>query len=116
MMETTLLLLSNAHGATTSIHVLLFTTKNQKNGSIVSLQTFAEMRLMHPIHEYIFLILVLLSCIPFTVFYPLDDVESQYGGWVGLSDITNVGEGEYLVLERDNQGGPDAAIKRIYHM
>eukprot|EP00956_Cyclotella_meneghiniana_P012416 scaffold17628_cov77-Cyclotella_meneghiniana.AAC.6 len=50
------------------------------------------------------------------VFYPIDDAESQYGGWVGLSDITNVGEGEYLVLERDNQGGPDAAIKRIYHI
>lgn len=49
-------------------------------------------------------------------FYPLDDVESQYGGWVGLSDITNVGEGEFLVLERDNQGGPDAAVKRIYYV
>ena len=47
-------------------------------------------------------------------FYPLDEVESQYGGWVGLSDISNVGEGEFLVLERDNQGGPDAAIKRVY--
>ena len=47
-------------------------------------------------------------------FYPLDEVESQYGGWVGLSDISNVGAGEFLVLERDNQGGPDAAIKRVY--
>ena len=48
------------------------------------------------------------------IFYPLDARESQRGGWVGLSDIISVGNGEMLVLERDNQGGPDAAIKRIY--
>lgn len=36
------------------------------------------------------------------------------GGWVGLSEITSLGDGDFLVLERDNQGGPDAAIKRIY--
>ncbi|KAL7552076.1 hypothetical protein ACHAWF_017235 [Thalassiosira exigua] len=48
------------------------------------------------------------------VHYPLDEKESQNGGWVGLSDITSVGNGTFLVLERDNQGGPDAAIKRIY--
>ena len=48
------------------------------------------------------------------VFYPLDERESQNGGWVGLSDIVSIGNGEMLVLERDNQGGPDAAIKRIY--
>lgn len=48
------------------------------------------------------------------VFYPLDKPASQHGGWVGLSDITAVGEGKFYVLERDNQGGPDAAIKRIY--
>lgn len=47
-------------------------------------------------------------------FYPLDAVESQNGGWVGLSDISPLGNGNYLVLERDNQGGPDAAIKRLY--
>ena len=47
-------------------------------------------------------------------FYPLDAVESQNGGWVGLSDITSLGGGDFLVVERDNQGGPDAAIKRIY--
>jgi hypothetical protein len=50
------------------------------------------------------------------VFYPLDAVESQNGGWVGLSDITSLGNGQFLVLERDNQGGPDAAIKRIYRI
>eukprot|EP00931_Biecheleriopsis_adriatica_P069323 TRINITY_DN4318_c0_g1_i4.p1 TRINITY_DN4318_c0_g1~~TRINITY_DN4318_c0_g1_i4.p1 ORF type:complete len:824 (-),score=197.58 TRINITY_DN4318_c0_g1_i4:319-2790(-) len=48
------------------------------------------------------------------VYYPLDAPKSQNGGWVGLSDITALGDGEFLVLERDNQGGPDAAIKKIY--
>jgi hypothetical protein len=50
------------------------------------------------------------------LFYPLDAVESQLGGWVGLSDITALGDGEFLVVERDNQGGPDAAIKRLYRI
>ena len=50
------------------------------------------------------------------VFYPLDEVESQNGGWVGLSDITSLGGGEFLIVERDNQGGPDAAIKRLYQV
>ncbi|KAL7426552.1 hypothetical protein ACHAXH_000475, partial [Discostella pseudostelligera] len=36
------------------------------------------------------------------------------GSWVGLSDIVSIGGGKVLVVERDNQGGPDAAIKRIY--
>jgi len=56
-------------------------------------------------------------------FYPLDVPASQNGGWVGLSDIslippqfrTNDGSC-FLVLERDNQGGPDAVIKRIYEI
>ncbi len=47
-------------------------------------------------------------------FYPLDAVESQNGGWVGLSDISPLGNNNFLVLERDNQGGPDAAVKRLY--
>ncbi|MCF2946571.1 esterase-like activity of phytase family protein [Paraglaciecola aquimarina] len=50
------------------------------------------------------------------LYYPLDATESQNGGWVGLSDITSLNNGQFLVLERDNQGGPDAAIKRIYHI
>ena len=50
------------------------------------------------------------------VFYPLDAPESQNGGWVGLSDITAMGNGQFLVLERDNQGGFDAAIKRLYQI
>lgn len=48
------------------------------------------------------------------VYYPLDAKESQNDGWVGLSDITTLGDGTFLVMERDNQGGPDAAIKRLY--
>ena len=48
------------------------------------------------------------------LFYPLDAPESQNGGWVGLSDLTSLGGGQFLVIERDNQGGPDAAIKRLY--
>jgi hypothetical protein len=48
------------------------------------------------------------------VFYPLDTPKSQFGGWVGLSDLAALGDGSFLVLERDNQGGPDAAIKRLY--
>lgn len=47
-------------------------------------------------------------------FYPLEAPTSLNGGWVGLSDITSLGNGKFLVLERDNQGGPDAAIKSIY--
>lgn len=46
-------------------------------------------------------------------FYPLEAPASQNGGWVGLSDIHSLGDGKFLVLERDNQGGPDAAIKII---
>ncbi|SMF08748.1 Uncharacterized conserved protein [Alteromonadaceae bacterium Bs31] len=48
------------------------------------------------------------------VFYPLDLPASQNKGWVGLSDISSMGNGEFLIVERDNQGGPDAAIKRLY--
>jgi len=44
----------------------------------------------------------------------LDEPESQNGGWVGLSDIAPLGNGQFLVLERDNQGGEDAAIKRLF--
>jgi len=50
------------------------------------------------------------------VFYPLEAAASPNGGWVGLSDITALGGGEFLVVERDNQGGPDARIKRLYRI
>lgn len=50
------------------------------------------------------------------MFYPLGKPESQNGGWVGLSDIAPVGDGDFLVIERDNQGGEDAAIKRLFRI
>lgn len=46
--------------------------------------------------------------------YPLDPVESANGGWVGLSEVTALDDGMMAVVERDNQLGFDAAIKRIY--
>ena len=49
-------------------------------------------------------------------FYPLDEPLSQFGGHVGLSDIAPLGGGKFLVLERDNQAGVDAAIKKIYRI
>lgn len=48
--------------------------------------------------------------------YPLDPRESPNGGWVGLSELTWLGGGRLLVLERDNQGGTDARIKRLYEV
>lgn len=46
--------------------------------------------------------------------YPIDPVASPNGGWVGLSEITAISNDRYYVVERDNQMGPDARIKRIY--
>ncbi|MCX5497069.1 esterase-like activity of phytase family protein [Kaistia dalseonensis] len=43
------------------------------------------------------------------VLYPLDKAEK---GWVGLSEITAV-PGGLVVIERDNQVGRDAAIKKL---
>ncbi|WP_343559748.1 esterase-like activity of phytase family protein [Kiloniella sp. b19] len=48
------------------------------------------------------------------VHYPLDATESPAGGWVGLSEIVSSGNGSFLLIERDNQKGDDARIKRIY--
>ena len=48
--------------------------------------------------------------------YPLDAPSSQNGGWVALGEITALEDNKFLVLERDNQGGPDAAIKKIYQI
>ncbi len=47
------------------------------------------------------------------VHYPLDAPKSAAGGWVGLSEIVSLGGGAFAVLERDNKGGEDAAIKQI---
>ncbi len=46
------------------------------------------------------------------VHYPLDDTEA---GWVGLSEIVAHGDHVYLI-ERDNQIGAGAAIKKIYRV
>lgn len=49
--------------------------------------------------------------------YPLNAYSSQFaGGCVGLSEITAIGNGGFMVLERDNRGGPDATIKRLYNI
>lgn len=49
-------------------------------------------------------------------YYPLDAVASPAGGFVGLSEIVVLDDDTLLVLERDNQGGPDARIKRLYNV
>ena len=46
--------------------------------------------------------------------YQKGSPESANGGWVGLSEITALPDGTYAVIERDNQLGAHAAIKRIY--
>ena len=43
--------------------------------------------------------------------YPLDTAPA---GWTGLSEIVAVGGNTLAVVERDNQRGPAAAIKKIY--
>lgn len=47
-------------------------------------------------------------------YYPLDVRESPFGGWVGLSEITALGNGEFAIVERDNQANTDARIKKVY--
>lgn len=46
--------------------------------------------------------------------YPLNEVESPNGGWVGLSEITLLPNGKFAIVERDNQLALHARIKRIY--
>lgn len=47
------------------------------------------------------------------VHYPLDKPKSPAGGWVGLSELTLIGDETFAVLERDNQGGENAALKQV---
>ncbi|MCI0732321.1 MAG: esterase-like activity of phytase family protein [Methylococcaceae bacterium] len=47
-------------------------------------------------------------------YYPLDVRQSPNGGWVGLSEITSLGNTEFAVIERDNQANTDARIKLVY--
>lgn len=46
--------------------------------------------------------------------YPLDAVESPFGGWIGLSEIVALDGDRFAVVERDNQAGADARVKRLY--
>lgn len=46
--------------------------------------------------------------------YPLD--AAPEGAWVGLSELTSLGNGQFLVIERDNQQGPAAEVKRLYRI
>jgi hypothetical protein len=50
------------------------------------------------------------------VAYGLDAVESPAGGWVGLSELTHLPDGSFAIVERDNQLGTDARIKRVYEV
>lgn len=45
------------------------------------------------------------------VAYPLDAVST---GWAGLSELTAVGDDTLLVLERDNQRGAAAKLKKVF--
>ena len=45
--------------------------------------------------------------------YPLDRAAT---GWIGLSELTAVGDRTLLVLERDNQRGDTAAVKKVYRV
>lgn len=47
-------------------------------------------------------------------YYPLEAPSSPNGGWVGLSDLTYLGSGRFAAIERDDQAGADARIKRLY--
>lgn len=47
------------------------------------------------------------------LYYPIDEPLSPNGGWVGLSEIVDLDAETFAVIERDNQGGPDARIKKV---
>ena len=44
--------------------------------------------------------------------YPLEALSGE--GWIGLSEITSVGDDAFVVIERDNQIGDAAKVKRLY--
>lgn len=46
--------------------------------------------------------------------YPLDDAPEN--GWIGVSELTALGDGRLLVLERDNQRGENAQTKKVYEI
>jgi DNA-binding beta-propeller fold protein YncE len=48
--------------------------------------------------------------------YPIDAPSSPRGGWVGLSEITAIGDDEFLLIERDNQPGVYSTHKVLTHI
>ncbi|WP_202819171.1 esterase-like activity of phytase family protein [Actinosynnema sp. ALI-1.44] len=46
--------------------------------------------------------------------YPLDAAPA--GAWIGLSDVTAVNDRTLLILERDNQRGDAAKVKKVYRV
>jgi hypothetical protein len=48
------------------------------------------------------------------VAYPLDAAPA--GAWIGLSEVTAVNDRTLLVLERDNQRGTAAKVKKVYRV
>ena len=46
-------------------------------------------------------------------YYPIEAPSSPRGGWVGLSEITHLGDGTFAILERDNQPGTYATHKVV---
>lgn len=45
--------------------------------------------------------------------YPLEATSGD-GVWIGLSEIAAMPDGRFAIIERDNQRGPDAKVKRVY--
>ncbi len=48
------------------------------------------------------------------VHYPLDPVPPGAGAWVGVSEISELPDGSFAIIERDNLLGTAADVKRIY--
>ena len=48
------------------------------------------------------------------VSYGLDAVPAGIAPWVGLSELTLLPNGKFAVIERDNQLGAEASLKKIY--
>ena len=48
-------------------------------------------------------------------YYPLvASVTGAAGDWIGLSELTYIGDDTFVVIERDKQNGLDAFVKRLY--
>jgi hypothetical protein len=45
-------------------------------------------------------------------YYPLDEAPAD--GWLGLSEITWLGDDTFLIVERDNQQRDKARVKHLY--